>query len=76
MACAMQSVTYPCSWVIGTLIYNSNTKAKAPSKLIQTQLRILITEVIVMAMRDDYGDEDGIRLLAQLEVILDQDPLM
>jgi len=29
-----------------------------------------------MAMRDDYGDEDGIRLLAQLEVILDQDPLI
>lgn len=27
-------------------------------------------------MKDDYGDEDGIRLLAQLEVILDQDPLI
>lgn len=29
-----------------------------------------------MASKDDYGDEDGIRLLTQLEVILDQDPLI
>ena len=26
-----------------------------------------------MAMKDDYGNEDGSRLLAQLEAILDQD---